>query len=218
MPPSARPAHPPAAGSGPRQVEKGTALRGDTERNINRLLEALETFDLDGSELTMRQLASAAGVSSASAYRYFGSVDGVITAFRLKVSQNFLERSRQCSGQGSDLLTQVCACWVDLSVQHGRALTRLRSRDGYLVRLAAGDPSVVMQQAALQPALPETYAEIGVPDLGAEGLFLWSQIFDPRGILDLAESYRLSVDTTTHRLVTTLVGALRGYASVRASD
>ena len=196
-------------------LTSGRLMRGDTERNINRLLEALETFDLNATELTMRQLASAAEVSPASAYRYFGSIDGVIDAFRVKVSKTFLDHSKTCGGSGRQLLESVCARWIELVRQHGKALTQLRSREGYLARLAADDAGLVMQRAALMPALHSTYAELGIPDIGDEGLFLWSQLFDPRGVMDLAESFDLSADEVTRRLVSTLLSALQGYASAR---
>ena len=60
--------------------------------------------------------------------------------------------------------------------------------------------------------LAETIAELKLPALGDEALFLWNMFFDPREILDLVDTVRLSPSEAADRLTATLRGALTGWA------
>jgi AcrR family transcriptional regulator len=189
-------------------------VRSDTERNRQLLMDAAETLMAETTEsVTMRQIASAAGVSAATAYRYFGSVNGLVEAFRSQAIEGVVEFSNSCEEQGIALLDAVCCRWVQVVTEHGKAMSHTRSRIGYLSRLGDGAPDLMMQQAAMRRPLAEACSELGLPDLGDMALFVWNQIFDPRDVLDLMDVHGWSSSQVSARLLSTLIGALRGSAA-----
>jgi AcrR family transcriptional regulator len=187
------------------------ALRSDTLRNRKLIIRSAGRLFAEGRQATMADIARAAEVSTATAYRHFASVDDVLARFRFDVGSELLEFSRQQQATGLELLRLVSSKWVTLVVAHGRAMVHTRSGEGYLARLRTGATHLTVQADALSGALRDTCLELGVEDPGDEALFLWNVMFDPREIFDLIETLGLSPDETARRLVATLVGALQGW-------
>lgn len=191
-----------------------TDLRQDTSRNQQQLLKVAQKLLAEApAPLSMRQLASEAQVSPATVYRYYGSIEGVVEAFRSSVISEVVEFSAASTETGIRLLEDVCLQWVDLVIRDGRAMSHSRSRQGYLARLRNGAPDLNLQEAAMHRPLVEACKELGIAIPDEEALFLWNQIFDPRDVLDLMSSLELSRTTVSGRLVRTLLGALRGWAA-----
>ncbi|WP_022884605.1 TetR/AcrR family transcriptional regulator [Glaciibacter superstes] len=191
-----------------------TGLRQDTSRNQQQLLKVAQKLLAEApAPLSMRQLASEAQVSPASVYRYYGSIEGVVEAFRSSVISEVVEFSAASTETGIRLLEDVCLQWVDLVIRDGRAMSHSRSRQGYLARLRNEAPDLKLQEAAMHRPLVEACKELGITIPDEEALFLWNQIFDPRDVLDLMSSLELSRTTVSGRLVRTLLGALRGWAA-----
>jgi AcrR family transcriptional regulator len=196
-------------------AQKGSRrrMRSDTARNRRALVEAAgRLFAATTDPVTMSDIARAAEVSTATAYRQFASVEEVLSAFRYSVGLELREYAATVTGSGSERLHAVSRRWVDLVVEHGRAMVGHRSPQGYLQRLRVGVEYLTVQADALADPLAETITELKLPALGDEALFLWNVLFDPREILDLVDTVRLSPTQAADRLIATLRGALIGWA------
>ncbi|MFE4196722.1 TetR/AcrR family transcriptional regulator [Paenarthrobacter sp. NPDC056912] len=169
-----------------------------------------------GRSATMSEIALEAGISSATAYRHFTSVDDVLAAYRFEVGRELLEFSRSQETEGTDLLNAVCTKWVHLVVQHGESMVHTRSAEGYLARVRAGAYYLTVQAEALQRPLAEASKALGIPHPGDEALFLWNGFFDPREIYDLIRSLDLTAEQVSARLVRTFTAALAGWSASRS--
>jgi AcrR family transcriptional regulator len=198
-----------------RRMREGT-VRSDQERNRRRIVKAaVFLVARRGAAVRMADIADRADVSTATAYRHFASVADVLAEFRDDVGRQLLAFSRSCEATGVALLEEVSQEWVRLVVKNGAAMIHSRSDEGYLKRLRAGTPYLSAQAEALGRPISEAAAELGVSDLGDEGLFLWNVLFDPREIHDLLETVGLSGPEIGDRLVATLTGAMRGWAGAK---
>ena len=190
--------------------------RSDTARNRHKLVRsAAELVARDGAGVKMNEVAEHAGLSLATAYRHFGSVEKAVEQYRFDVGMKLYAYSVTCEAQGVPLLHAVSQHWVGLVVRHGRAMVSTRSREGYLKRLRAGTPYVSVGADALALPIRSAAAELGIPDPGDEGMFLWNILFDPREIFDLIETLGMSPEAVTDRLVTTYCAALVGWLDGR---
>ncbi|NQX26592.1 TetR/AcrR family transcriptional regulator [Microbacteriaceae bacterium VKM Ac-2854] len=193
-------------------------MRSDQERNRRRIVKAaVFLVARKGSAVRMADIADRADVSTATAYRHFASVDDVLAEFRDDVGRQLLDFSSHCEASGVALLEAVSQEWVRLVVKNGAAMIHSRSDQGYLKRLRAGTAYLSAQAEAVGRPITEAAAELGIPDLGDEGLFLWNVLFDPREIHDLLETVGLTGPQIGTRLVLTFTGAMRGWAAARES-
>lgn len=189
-------------------------MRSDTERNRRRLVKAAaHLVARRGSSVRMTDVAERAEVSTATAYRHFGSVDEILAQFRFDVGERLLDFSRKCDEQGLDQLEAVCSHWVRLVVKHGGAMVHTRSEQGYLARLRASTQYLTVQGEALLPAIAGASEELGVEDPADEALFLWNIMFDPREIFDLLNTVGLTEEQVSQRLFAAFCGALVGWAT-----
>ncbi|MGO2034990.1 MAG: TetR/AcrR family transcriptional regulator [Brevibacterium sp.] len=169
--------------------------RSDTLRNRIALFDALESMLSAGPrEITLTEVAAEAQVSPATAYRYFGSMDGLVVAYRERVSVEFREEREKLDDSGIELLRATCDLWLSTVWTRGGALSQVRSRVGYLKRLLAGSEDLVAQEAAVGPAIRSACEELGITYPGPVAIFAWSQIYDPRDILDLRENVAAEVE------------------------
>ncbi|MBF4588279.1 TetR/AcrR family transcriptional regulator [Curtobacterium sp. VKM Ac-2887] len=188
-------------------------MRSDTERNRARIIKAASRLAAKhGNAIRMQDVAEKAEVSTATAYRHFGSVDDALAEFRFGVGETLREFSIARDEHGLDLLEVVSARWIELVMKHGRAMVHTRSDEGYLKRLRSGATYLTVQADALERPIREAVAEAGIDDPGDLGLFFWNALFDPREIFDLHQTVGLTADEMAPRLVRTLLGALRGWA------
>jgi AcrR family transcriptional regulator len=166
----------------------------------------------------MADVAERAEVSTATAYRHFGSVDDILAQFRFDVGQRLLDFSASAEERGLERLKLVCRHWVRLVVKHGGAMVHTRSEQGYLERLRADTPYLTVQAEALLPVIADAAGELGAVDPGDEALFLWNMMFDPREIFDLLKTVGLSEEQTARRLFSAFCGALVGWAADKAEE
>lgn len=191
-------------------------MRSDQERNRRRIVKAaVYLVARKGTAVRMVDVAERADVSTATAYRHFASVDDVLAEFRDDVGKQLLDFSRSCDAHGVALLDAVSQEWVRLVIKNGAAMIHSRSDEGYLARLRAGTAYLSAQAEALGTPIAEAGAELGLPDLADEGLFLWNVLFDPREIHDLLSTVGLTGPEIGARLVRTFCGALRGWVDAR---
>ena len=193
-------------------------MRSDTQRNRRQLIKAAgELYAARRGPISMTDVAKEAGISFATAYRQFASVDDILAEYRFGVGEKLREFSLKQETSGLELLAAVSRKWVDLVVRHGGAMLYTRSGEGYLARLRQGAFYLTVQAEALERPLHEACDDLGVEPLGDEALFLWNILFDPREILDLINTVGLKNDEAAARLVSALRGALSGYSQDRTS-
>ncbi|SEI97043.1 transcriptional regulator, TetR family [Arthrobacter sp. yr096] len=196
-------------------LDPPAGLRIDMQRNRKLLVDAAGRLFGAGHSATMSEIAAEAGISTATAYRHFASVDDVLAAYRFEVGRELLEFSRAAEAEGLELLKAVCHKWVRLVVQHGASMVHTRSAEGYLARVRAGAYYLTVQAEALERPLEEASRALEIQHPGDEALFLWNGFFDPREIYDLIGSLELTAEQVSARLVRTFTAALTGWSASR---
>ena len=188
----------------------GRPMRSDTERNRKNLIQAgARLFEHAENPISLAEIAAEAGVSVATAYRQFTSVEEVLNAYRHEVGQLLLDFSLSQSCAGLQKLENISRHWIKLVRENGAAMVPMRNRRGYLERLWEGADYLKVQADALRPALREAMGEMDLPDIGDKAIFL----FDPREIFDLLDTVGLTEKQVGTQLMSVLIGGLRGFAT-----
>ncbi|WP_206604045.1 TetR family transcriptional regulator [Chimaeribacter californicus] len=188
-------------------------MRSDTERNRRNLIQAAaRLFEVSETPISMTEIAAEAGVSVATAYRQFNSVEEVLNTYRHDVGLLLLEYSQKQKAGGLQNLENISRYWIRLVRERGAAMVPMRNRRGYLERLWEGADYLLVQANAVRPALREAMAEMDLPDIGDKAVFLWNILFDPREIFDLLDTVGLTEKQVGTQLMSVLVGGLRGFA------
>lgn len=186
-------------------------LRSDTQRSRTLLIDAAGRLFGAGTAASMAEVAASAGISTATAYRHFASVEDVLAAYRFEVGRELLAFSQAQEARGEALLDLICRHWVQLVVRHGGSMVHTRSAEGYLARIRDGAYYLTVQAEAMQRPLEELARELGTAGTGDQALFLWNLFFDPREIFDLIHTVGLTPQQASDRLVRTFTAALRGW-------
>ncbi|MEJ5177051.1 TetR/AcrR family transcriptional regulator [Erwinia sp. MYb416] len=173
---------------------------------------AARLFERSETPISMTEIATEAGVSVATAYRQFTSVEEVLNTYRQEVGQLLLDYSQNQQCAGLLKLEKVSRYWIKLVRERGAAMVPMRNRRGYLERLWEGAEYLLVQADALRPPLREAMAEMELPDIGDKAVFLWNILFDPREIFDLLNTVGLTEKQVGTQLMSVLVGGLRGFA------
>ena len=194
----------------------GTTHRGmrrDAIRNRRRLLEAAgEILRTNPGAAAMPLVAERAGLSVATAYRYFPSFDELLGAYLHCVIVQLRNYSHDCPKTGLALFEDVAAEWARLLRTYGTAMVQARSRQGFLARLHGGDELITSVRDAWERPIRSVMRHLGVPDEHFDhALFLYNLMFDPREILDLIGA-GLPEQVALRNLVQAYYGALRGWA------
>lgn len=187
--------------------------RSDTIRNQRKLLEAVSELVREAPEsVTMQAIAARAEIAPATAYRYFSSIDELLTAYLLQTVIELRDYSTASNATGRALFEDVLGEWIRLIGVHGPVIVQLRSRRGFLERLHAEEPVISTVYAAWEQPLRHLLRELELPtSLLAEARFLCNILFDPREVLDLTEESGKSAATVRKRLTGAYIGALRGW-------
>lgn len=173
------------------EVLSETAGRASPERSDSRdtrmrLIAAVQQWVAAHGTAPARlaDVATTAGVSTATAYRHFASVDDAIQAFVLQLptrAVELFEESGGPSGEPHDAFHRWNQSWVTSCLEHGPLAVHLRSPVGFLERRANGDPVIGYACAQIEPLLEA---------LGGNTLmrlFTWNVTSDPREVLDLTQ-------------------------------
>ena len=197
---------------------RNAGKRVDSRQTRRRLLEALRRLlDHGHEDVTLQTVAEEAGVSTATAYRYFGSAQDAVLAFILafpdEVASAFAERER--GERGVARFELWCKTWIGLVDEGwGTSLVYLRSPEGFLARRAGGDAVISAVCRHVEPLISEALEELDVSADSLEvALFLWNAIYDPREILDLRRTLQWTRARIEQGLWAMFLGSLRGYAS-----
>lgn len=188
-------------------------MRSDTRRNIRLLLNAVaEEIDENPTGLSMQSAATRAGIGTASAYRYFSTLDDLVAAYVLEVFDDLKTFSHDATEEGAELFDVVLSRWIEVVLDKGRAMIHLRSRSGFLNRLDSGNLVIDRAREIWARPLEALLAEIGVPAENLrQALFLTNILSDPREILDLSETEGLSAEEIRDRIDGAIRGAIRGW-------
>lgn len=161
---------------------------------------------------TLSELAREAGMSTATAYRHFQSLDEVSQAYLVETMTKLREQATVCEETGFDLLHAVSRFWIAIVQEHGGVLVQIRSRRGFYDRMRQGVASTELGFEARRRALTEVLAELGLPaSMLEDAAMLYNTMFDPRDIIDLISLRGLDPERATKVLVSSFVGALKGW-------
>jgi AcrR family transcriptional regulator len=191
----------------------GRTRRRDAVRNRQKLLTAAsEVLGTAPDTLNMSDVAERAGLSVATAYRYFPSLEDLLTTYVRGVIVELRDYSHDCPKTGTALFEDVVAHWVQLLHLHGAAIVQLRSHTGFLTRLLDNDERIGIVRDAWERPIRGVLRQLGIADEHFNhALFLYNVLFDPREILDLVDT-GLQESEAVDRLIGAFYGALQGWA------
>jgi AcrR family transcriptional regulator len=174
-------------------------------------LQAAGTLLAGSVPFSLSDLAQAAGVSTATAYRHFDSVDQVAFAFVASFIDDIDERSKSVrpSSDPAQHLYRLCRIWVDAVLAWGPALTFLRSPEGFLTRRRRGEPEVTRSLRYIEPALQAVLPLGAGPDDLAYAVAVWNALADPREVLDQRTVLCWSAARIARRLSETVLAVVR---------
>lgn len=193
-------------------------MRSDTRRNKQQLLRAVAEQVREHPEaLSLQSVATRAEVAVTSAYRYFSSLEELLTAYLLQLMEELEEFSRDCPLAGTELFEAVLSRWVELVFEHGKVLVRLRSRSGYLERLDREDIVMGISRHIWERPLTGMMDDQKLEVPLRRALALCNVLTDPREVLDLHETEGLTTRQITALLAGAVAGALRRSLTVPSS-
>ncbi|QKW10185.1 TetR/AcrR family transcriptional regulator [Streptomyces sp. NA04227] len=170
-----------------------------------------EILRTEPSAAAMPVIAERAGLSVATAYRYFPSLDELLTAYMVGVTIQLRDYSHDCLKSGPALFEDVIAEWARLLRSYGTAMVQIRSRTGFLTRLRDNDEVLTPVRDALERPIRGVMRHLDIPDEHFDhALFLCNVMFDARDVLDLI-STGLTEEAAISRLTAAYYGALQGW-------
>jgi AcrR family transcriptional regulator len=188
------------------------AARSESRRNRERLLDAAgEVMRSSPQQASMGLIAQTAGLSMATAYRYFPSLTDVLNGYLQRVYVQLRDASHDCPAVGRELYSSIVDEWLRLVEIYGRSMVQLRPRSGLLARLHENDLVVTTSREAWERPLRAVLRQEALPDdLFEYAFFLHNMMFDAREILDLADNGLAPAEIKT-RLSSAFVGALKAW-------
>ncbi|MGZ8177755.1 TetR/AcrR family transcriptional regulator [Williamsia sp. SKLECPSW1] len=188
--------------------------RSDALRSRTALTDAVERL-LEGGrvDFSVPELASEAGVGVATAYRHFPSPSDALHAYYARAAGQLADALQATeAATPPELFDAYCAQWVSQARTWGPAVRHIRSHQGFIERLVAGDPAIVALHETLGTVL-QALVDDGVmaPTDITVAVLLWITIFDERVVYDLAHHRGWS----TGQIVDHLTAAARGALGLR---
>lgn len=179
-----------------------------------QILEALDHLVSEGkTPASLTELGHAAGLSTATTYRYFNSMDEVVRTYLVRVMSELRDYSDRQPETGVALLRKVSRFWIGMCELHGPVLVQIRSRVGFYERIQNATESTVVGLSARRRALVGTLEELNLsPGLIEDAGMLYNMMFDPRDILDTMKMRGVSPDNLTTLMVDSFTAALLGWA------
>ncbi|MFJ1455930.1 TetR/AcrR family transcriptional regulator [Nocardia sp. N2S4-5] len=186
--------------------------RSDAQRSRLLLIDAVRSLLQSGRVgFSMPELAAAAGVGVATAYRHFPTPQDAMQAFHRRAIEQLIA-ALDAVDPGLEPVQRFhrcCQTWVEQAMQWGPAVRYVRSSKGFVERLADGDESITALHDHLTGVL-DALARAGQTteyDL-TYAVLLWITIFDERVVYDLTEHRRWSPAEVTDHLTRAVAGAL----------
>jgi AcrR family transcriptional regulator len=188
------------------------SLREDARRNRQRLLDAAGwVMREEPTTATMPRIAQHAGLSVATAYRYFPALEDLLNAYLHYVYMQLRQFSHGSVARGRGLHTAVVGEWLRLVDIYGRSMVQLRPRTGLLDRLRSGDMVITVSREAWERPLRELLRSSDLSDDVFEvAFFFQNMLFDAREVLDLLDQGMDGTVVATS-LQAALIGAVQGW-------
>lgn len=189
-------------------------LRSDTQRTRDRMLDVMgRLLEEKGLDFSFPELARESGVATATVYRHFDDLADLRQEFYNRFVGTIIRGLSDLPGQlhGRELLHATCETWVGIVLPYARAATLIRSAEGYLERVNAGDSFVLhLHRDVLIPILDQLVGSGVIPDQDRDrAALIWITLFDERVLVDLATSFGWDAPEVAASLETALLGALR---------
>jgi hypothetical protein len=136
-------------------------------------------------------------------------------AYLHSVLANLRDYSLASPLHGKELFEDVVTRWVTLLETYGTAMIQVRSREGFLSRLHAGDEVTRTVYDAWERPIREVLRELGLSEDRFEfALLFYNTLFDSREVSDmLHNSGGLSESEVVKTLTRAYYGSLRGMTS-----
>jgi AcrR family transcriptional regulator len=99
-------------------------MRSDAARNLHRIVEVAGRLLAEHPQLSMADVATAAGVSRATVYRHFATREALIDAIRRQAVEQGEEGVRLCrldEGPAADALGRAAVQWLDIARRYSFA-------------------------------------------------------------------------------------------------
>lgn len=191
------------------------ALRQDAIRNEQALVDAVGQLLAESPEqATMPAVADRAGLSLATAYRYFPTLDQLHRRFMLSVVERADATTAAFSGRGVELFERILEHWIDVVEVYGPAMVLVRSREGFLTRFHEGEAQAAALDRMWGRAIRDLMADAGVAaDRYPLALTLYNTLLNSREILDLRAAAGMEKPQLVQHLSRVYRAALAGLAN-----
>jgi AcrR family transcriptional regulator len=196
----------------PSQHAEAGQQRSDARRTRARLLHAAGELLAAETAFALGDVAAAAGVSTATAYRHFESADHVAFSFVAGFLDDVEHRtvSAVLSDEPVQRMHELCSIWVETVLDWGPALAYLRSPEGFLTRRARREPEVTRSLRHIEPALAALLPDgTSSADLSYV-VAVWNALADPREVLEQRGVLRWSARRITDHLHSAVLAVVAG--------
>lgn len=199
----------------PAAAPRQRRLRQDSIRNQQELVVAVgELLREDPDSATMPAVAERAGLSLATAYRYFPTLDELHRKFMLSVIDELYESTKSLRGNGMDLFKATMAQWLKVVAEYGPAMVLVRSREGFLTRLQAGEPHARALERVWGPPVRQLLEEANIGgDQLPYALSLFNAMFNSREIMDFRAVASMPDEQLVQRYSRLYWSAIQGLRS-----
>lgn len=189
-------------------------VRSDAVRNERDLVVAVgELLREDPRSATMPAVAERAGLSLATAYRYFPTLDLLHRRFMLSVVEEVFDDTKDLAGSGRERFAAILRRWLRAIDEYGPAMVHVRSREGFLTRLQHEEPQTVVLGRIWGGAIRQMMAEEGVAEERFPlALALYNSLLNSREVLDLREAGGMDDAQLAEHLLRVYAAALTGLA------
>jgi AcrR family transcriptional regulator len=196
----------------PAAAPRQRRLRQDSIRNQQELVVAVgELLREDPDSATMPAVAERAGLSLATAYRYFPTLDELHRKFMLSVIDELYESTKTLESTGMDLFKETMSQWLRVVAEYGPAMVLVRSREGFLTRLKAGEPHACALERVWGPPVRQLLEEAGIDGRQLPyALSLFNAMFNSREIMDFRAVEGMPDEQLVQRCSRLYWGALQG--------
>ncbi|WP_280269993.1 hypothetical protein [Nocardia wallacei] len=186
--------------------------RSDAQRSRVLLVDAVHSLLHAGRVgFSIPELAAAAGVGVATAYRHFATPQDAMQAFHRRAIEQLVGALAAVEGDLDPVerFHRCCGTWVAQAMQWGSAVRFVRSSKGFVERLADGDPSITALHDMLAEVLIALAREAKTTEFDVTyAVLLWITIFDERVVYDLTEHRHWNATEVTDHLTRAVAGAL----------
>ena len=180
--------------------------RRDAQATRKRLVDGAGTYVVQHGTAPTRlaDVATHAGISTATAYRYFESIDDLVRAHVSRLPEDAVERFSRSIRAGDDPVERLHRwnrAWVGASLAYAASAVQLRSSEGFLRRRRDGDAVVAYVCAQIEPLLSTLTAD------HTRALAVWNVASDPREVFDLRDTLGWSAERIARHITDVTLAA-----------